>query len=150
MTASIIWLTIALVFIVTEIFTQTVWGLCLAVGAFCALGSALLGAPPVWQGVVLAVCSAAACLLLMPLVKRWRARQHERHGHADRTGMEALLGRRATVTEEVHAGGMGRARIDGDYWQVTAPSEPYGIPVGAEVIVTGYDSIILTVVLPVK
>lgn len=71
-----------------------------------------------------------------------------RTAHAARTGMDALLGRRAIVTETVRPGSLGRARIDGDNWQVQAPSEPMAIPVGAEVIVTGYDSIILTVVLP--
>jgi len=57
-------------------------------------------------------------------------------------------GRIAIVTETVRPGSLGRARIDGDNWQVQAPSEPMAIPVGAAVIVTGYDSIILTVVLP--
>ncbi len=47
-------------------------------------------------------------------------------------------------------GEKGRARIDGDSWQVVAPGEPYAVPVGAEVIVTDYDSIVLAVTLPKK
>ena len=79
----------------------------------------------------------------------WFRKIHNaRTAHTARTGMDALLGRRAIVTETVLPGSLGRARIDGDNWQVQAPSEPMAIPVGAEVIVTGYDSIILTVVLP--
>lgn len=59
--------------------------------------------------------------------------------------MDALLGRRATVTHEIRPGRLGRARIDGDNWQVQAPGVGHVIPAGREVTVTSYDSIILTV-----
>ena len=65
-----------------------------------------------------------------------------------RTGMDALLGRRATVTHAIRPGELGRARIDGDNWQVQCPSATEEIKAGTEVVVTSYDSIILTVSLP--
>ena len=74
--------------------------------------------------------------------------EEKRRGYDSRTGMDALLGRRATVIHPIHPGRLGRARIDGDNWQVQAPSVCEVIPDGTEVVVTGYDSIILTVALP--
>lgn len=59
--------------------------------------------------------------------------------------MDALEGRRATVTHAIRPGQLGRARIDGDNWQVRAPGVDREIRAGEEVSVTGYDSIILTV-----
>lgn len=137
-----IWLIAAALLIVIEICTQMMWALCLAVGALAAMGCALLGAGIEWQASGLVVFSLAAYLLLLPPFRRWHARRSERIA---RTGMDALLGRRAIVTHEILPDRLGRARIDGDNWQVRAPGVKASIPRGTEVSVTGYDSIILTV-----
>ena len=71
--------------------------------------------------------------------------EEKRRGYDSRTGMDALLGRKAVVTHEIRPGELGRARIDGDNWQVRAPGVRTVIRHGEEVSVTGYDSIILTV-----
>jgi membrane protein implicated in regulation of membrane protease activity len=78
-------------------------------------------------------------------VKRWHERQISKEGGAALTGMDALIGRKAIVTEDVRPGEKGRARIDGDVWQVVAPGVDSIISRGAEVTVTAYNSIILTV-----
>ena len=138
----LIWIIIAVVLIIVEVLTQMLWALCLGAGAILAMAASL---DLVWQIVIMAVAALGFYLVAFP----WFRRIHNaRTAHTARTGMDALLGRRAIVTETVRPGSLGRARIDGDNWQVQAPSEPMAIPVGAEVIVTGYDSIILTVVLP--
>ena len=132
----LIWIIIAVVLIIVEVLTQMLWALCLGAGAILAMAASLLGVDLVWQIVIMAVAALGFYLVAFP----WFRRIHNaRTAHTARTGMDALLGR---------PGSLGRARIDGDNWQVQAPSEPMAIPVGAEVIVTGYDSIILTVVLP--
>lgn len=59
--------------------------------------------------------------------------------------MDALLGRTAIVSEEITPGRPGRVRIDGDNWQVVADSSSDTVRRGTEVVVTGYDSIILKV-----
>lgn len=139
------WIIIAVVLIIVEVLTQMLWALCLGAGAILAMAASLLGVDLVWQIVIMAVAALGFYLVAFP----WFRKIHNaRTAHTARTGMDALLGRRAIVTETVRPGSLGRARIDGDNWQVQAPSEPMAIPVGAEVIVTGYDSIILTVVLP--
>lgn len=142
MEAWIIWLIAASVLLVVEIATQMMWALCLTIGSLGAMVCALAGLDPGWQVAAVAVLSTVAYLLLLPLYRRWHARQDAR---AARTGMDALEGRRATVTHAIRPGQLGRARIDGDNWQVRAPGVDREIRAGEEVSVTGYDSIILTV-----
>lgn len=72
----------------------------------------------------------------------------KRTGREARTGMDALLGRKAVVTNEIRPGDTGRVRIDGDNWQAVAPGVNFTIHKGTETVVTAYDSIILTVALP--
>lgn len=138
----IVWLIVAAILLATEVLTQMMWALCLTAGALGAMITALCGGDLVWQVIVMSTGSLGAYLLLLP----WINRRHKRMAaRAARTGMDALLGRRATVTHEIRPGRLGRARIDGDNWQVQAPGIDHVIPAGREVTVTSYDSIILTV-----
>lgn len=138
----LIWLIIAGVLIIIEVMTQMLWALCLAVGAAGGLLADLCGADALWQTIIMIVCSILVYVTVLPWYRR---RQNRLSAHSARTGMDALLGRRAIVTERIRPGRTGRARIDGDNWQVTAPGISADIPAGTEVTVTGYDSIILTV-----
>lgn len=142
MEAWIIWLIVASLLVVIEVMTQMMWALCLSLGALGAMVCALCGLDPAWQSAAVALLSAVAYVALLPLFKRWHARTSAREA---RTGMDALLGRRATVVHAIHPGRLGRARIDGDNWQVQAPGVSEVIAAGSEVVVTDYDSIILTV-----
>lgn len=142
MEAWLVWLIVAAILIVIEVLTQMMWAMCLATGALAAMVCALCGLGFVAQISVLAATGIVVYLALLPLFNRIHARSSERKA---RTGMDALLGRRATVTHAIHPGRLGRARIDGDNWQVKAPGVSHTIPVGSEVVVTSYDSIILTV-----
>lgn len=138
----IIWLIAAAVLLVVEVLTQMMWSLCLAAGALGAMVTTLCGGDLIWQVGVFTLASLAAYLLLLPLVNRRHERMMSRQA---RTGMDALLGRRATVTHEIRPGGLGRVRIDGDNWQAKAPDAVGVIHAGSEVTVTAYESIILTV-----
>ncbi len=142
MEAWIIWTIVAAVLIVVEVMSQMMWALCLAIGAMAAAACAFFGVDLTWQIVALTIASLVGYLVLLPLFNRWHARHNSREA---RTGMDALLGRKAVVTHEIRPGRLGRARIDGDNWQVKAPGSDKIIPAGAEVVVTSYDSIILDV-----
>lgn len=146
----IVWISLAAVLLIVEVFTQMLWTLCLAFGCAAAMVASLLGVALEWQLILLGAVAVVAYIVLVPYAKRWHERAVAREGHKARTGMDALLGRRAIVTEPIMPGEKGRARIDGDSWQVVAPGEPYAVPVGAEVIVTDYESIVLAVTLPKK
>lgn len=141
----IIWLIVAALLIVIEILTQMVWTLCLAVGCLGALAADLLGIELPWQIVVMALTSVIAYLVMMPFFKRWHDRSSMSNGCQAVTGMEALLGRRATVTQDIEPGALGRVRIDGDSWQVRCEDSQAVIPVGRDVVVVSFDGNILDV-----
>lgn len=140
----IIWLLAAATLIGVEVLTQMVWTLCLAIGCLASALSALLGADVALQISIAGVVSVIAYLALKPWFEKWQKKAADRNRHAARTGMDALLGRRGTVTDEIKPGKMGRIRIDGDNWQARSDTDRT-IPAGTTVKVTAYDSIILTV-----
>lgn len=141
----ILWLALACVLLIVEIMTGTLWCLCFAAVCLLTMGAALLGASLDIQLVVLAITGLLSYFLLMPFFKHQRFLKPQPDTSNARTGMDALLGRTAYVTEEIRPGRLGRARIDGDNWQVRAPGLGNVIPRGTEVKVTGFDSIILQV-----
>jgi membrane protein implicated in regulation of membrane protease activity len=145
MTLWILWLVLAAALLIVEVLSQMVWTLCIAVGCLGALVGELCGLTLEWQLIILALVAVAAFIVVVPYVKRWHERQISKEGGAALTGMDALIGRKAIVTEDVRPGEKGRARIDGDVWQVVAPGVNSIISRGAEVTVTAYNSIILTV-----
>ena len=142
----IIWLIAFGVLLITEVLTQMLWALCLAVGCLLGFAGDLCGASPLWQFVLFIVGALLSYVLLVPLFQRWHALQVDRKGKAARTGMDALLDRRAVLADEITAERPGRGRIDGDNWQMVSDDKAVpAIPRGTEVVVTGYDSIILRV-----
>lgn len=141
----IIWLIVAAALVIVEVMSQQFWTLCLAVGCVASMACALFGMNIVWQMVSLSMMSVVAFAALMPLFKRWHEKKYADSPRDHRTGMDALLGRRAEVVNDIRPGETGRVRIDGDYWQARAPHIEEVIPKGCEVVVDAYDSIILTV-----
>ncbi|MDE6100833.1 MAG: NfeD family protein [Paramuribaculum sp.] len=137
-----IWLIAAGILIIAEILTQMMLALCLAVGAIGALAALGIGLGFEWQVVTMACISLLTYAAALPRFRKWQNRRSDRKC---RTGMDALTGRRATVTHSVEPGKTGRARIDGDSWQIEAPGIDHTISAGEEIIVTGYKSIVLTV-----
>lgn len=143
----IIWLIAAAVLMIVEVLSQMIWTVCLAVGCIAAMVAALLGCDIGWQLVTLAVITVVFFFVGVPWFKRFHEQAVRRENKNDRTGMDALLGRHAVVTEAIYPDRLGRARIDGDYWQVRIPHLDAVVEPGCEVVVTAYDSIILTVQL---
>lgn len=141
----IIWLIAAVLLLIIEVLSTMVWTLCLAIGCLAAMVASLLGADVAWQLVTMAVAAIQSFIFIAPRFRRWLHKSHADGNREDRTGMDALLGRKATVTHEIRRGELGRVRIDGDSWQARAPGADRDIERGEQVSVTGYDSIILTV-----
>lgn len=141
----IVWLIIIGVLLITEVLTQMMWALCLAVGCILGIIGELCGISILWQIILAAVGSIVAYIVLIPAFQKWHMLSVDKKGKDSRTGMDALLGRKAVISEEVTPERLGRARIDGDNWQVRATGKPKTIKRGTEVVVTGYDSIILEV-----
>lgn len=145
MDAWTLWLIVMGVLLIIELLSQMMWALCLAIGCLGGLVSSLFGISVPWQVAISALLSIIAYILLVPLFQKWHALSVDKKGREARTGMDALLGRKAIVSEEITPGHPGRVRIDGDNWQVVTDNPSDTVRRGSEVVVTGYDSIILKV-----
>lgn len=141
----VLWLVIAGLLLISEIVFQWVWTLCLAIGCLAAMAAALADVSFLVQIVSLSAVSVVAYILLIPVLNRWQEKARRRNRNKSRTpqfaGTDLICDGSHSSQKSVHAG----ARIDGDCWQVRVPGGNDIIRDGEEVVVTGYDSIILDV-----
>lgn len=123
----IVWLIIAAVLGAVEIVTVTLAFGLVAVGALVAAVAGAAGAPLAVQFGTFAVASAIGLGVARPIAMR-----HVRQPPLLRSGTAALVGRSATVTEEVSVDG-GRVRIGADVWTARPYDETLVIPAGTRV-----------------
>ena len=121
----IAWLVLAALLGVAELMTTTLAFGLLAVAAVVAaiVGGVGLGLP--FQIAAFAVAAGAGLGVVRPMAVR-----HIRQPPLLRTGTSALVGRPATVTEEVTQLA-GRVRIGGEVWSARSYDEAQVIPVGS-------------------
>lgn len=137
-----IWLLIAAVFVVIEIFTSGFAVACFSVG--CVFGAILAACDLslTWQVVAFAVGTLLAFVLIRPVVMKYLdKRTNDNHV---KTNMDNIIGKTAVVTERIEANGYGRVKIDGDDWKAQT-SDGTAAEVGEHVVIESYESIILTV-----
>ena len=136
-----IWVIIALIFVIVEIFTSGFAVMCISFGCLFGAGAAALDWEIKWQLLVFAVGTVLAFMTVRPLVYKFFYNKN----HEVKTNAEALIGRRAIVSEriegELHPG---RVKVDGDDWKAIS-LEKEAIEVGEAVEITAINSIILTV-----
>src|SRR5215472_9354213 len=124
MMAWIVWLIVAALLGVAELMTTTFALGIIAVGALVAagVGAAHLALP--FQLIAFVVASGAGLGFVLPV-----ARRHVKQPPLLKTGPAALVGRSASVLEEVDRHG-GRVRIGGEVWSARSYDETLVIPVG--------------------
>ncbi|RFU83245.1 NfeD family protein [Streptomyces triticagri] len=123
----LIWLIVAGVLAVAEIFTLTAALGLLGVAALVTSGSAAVGLPVPLQFLVFTGVSAVTLVFVRPIALR-----HVIRPQTERFGVDALIGSAATTTSEVTGLG-GRVRIGGEEWTARAYDETLVIPAGATV-----------------
>jgi membrane protein implicated in regulation of membrane protease activity len=136
-----IWVIVALVFVIVEIFTTGFAVMCISFGCLFGAAVSLFELDVKWQLLAFAVGTVLAFLTVRPLVYKFFYKK----GQEVKTNAEALVGRRAIVTErvgdEMHPG---RVKVDGDDWKaISLDAEP--IEVGETVEIMAINSIIVTV-----
>ena len=136
-----IWVIVALVFVIVEIFTTGFAVMCISFGCLFGAAVSLFELDVKWQLLAFAVGTVLAFLTVRPLVYKFFYKK----GQEVKTNAEALVGRRALVTErvgdEMHPG---RVTVDGDDWKaISLDAEP--IEVGETVEIMAINSIIVTV-----
>lgn len=123
----LIWLVVAVVLGVAEIFTLTAALGVLGAAAVLPAVIAALGLPLPFQLVAFAVAATAGVLVVRPIALR-----HMQTPQLERFGVEALVGKRAYVLREVNDRD-GLVRIDGEEWTARSFAEFTVIPEGAAV-----------------
>ncbi|MGZ4445223.1 MAG: NfeD family protein [Nocardioides sp.] len=123
-----IWLGLAALLGVAEMFSLDLILIMLAVGALAGLVTAAIGAPVLAQLLVAAASSVAMLALVRPeLVKKL-------HGGPDlQLGHGKLVGRQAVVTERVTAQEHGRIKLAGEIWTAAPYDEDLVIEPGQTV-----------------
>ncbi|MGX1887699.1 NfeD family protein [Streptomyces sp. NPDC055287] len=123
----LIWLIVAAVLAVAEIFTLTAALGMLGVAALVTSGFAAIGVPLALQFLVFTIVAVVSVFFLRPAALR-----HVLQPQVERFGIDALVGRAAYVVSEVTGLG-GRVRIGGEEWTARAYDETLVIPPGATV-----------------
>ena len=136
-----IWVIVALLFFIIEMFTSDFSIICLSFGC---MGSAIGAACDVEfkiQLLIFAIATLLAFALIRPALKKLLARK----GGDVATNADAIIGRKAIVSETIDpATQQGRVAIDGDDWKaVSVDNQP--IEKGVYVEILSRESIILTV-----
>lgn len=135
-----IWVVVALLFIIVEIFTVGFAVICLSIGCFGAAIAAATGLSLEMQFLLFAVVSLVSLVSVRPLLKRLLFSK----GEKVLTNADAIVGRRGVVCVDIARGGEGRVMVDGVDWKAQSIDDE-ALNVGDKVEIVAIDSVILTV-----
>lgn len=135
-----IWIIVALVFFIMEIFTPGFAVACLSIGSIGGSIASACGLEFKFQILVFAIATLLAFVLVRPVVlKVFHNKSKE-----VLTNVDALIGRQAIVSEEIVPIVGGRVKVDGDDWKaISADGRP--VSAGTPVRILKVESVILTV-----
>ena len=123
-----VFLGLAIVFGIAEMFSLDLVLLMLAVGALVGMVAALLGAPGAVAAIAAAAASVACLALVRPkLVKRLHTGPELSLGHGK------LVGRQGIVTERITGLEAGQIKLAGEIWTARPYDETLAIEPGATV-----------------
>lgn len=136
-----IWMILAVLLFIAEIFVPGFVLACLAIGMLLGSLASAIGLSQTWQLAFFSVGSLLAFLAIRPFILKLGYNQNDKI----KTNADTLIGKKARVTEDINPdNGGGRVAIDGDNWKAVS-SDNQTIEKGKMVEVISRDSIILTV-----
>lgn len=133
MSAVIVWIIAAVVFGILEVVSLDLVLIMLAAGALAGAGAAAAGAPFLLQAGVAGGVAVLGIFAVRPIALR-----HLRSTPEALTGVDALIGQKVTVTEEVTAES-GRVKLAGDIWSARMEDAWDPLAVGATGTVVAID-----------
>ncbi len=137
-----IWVVVALVLIIIEIFTSGFAIACLSVGCLLAAIGARIELSLAWQLGLFALGTFLGFIFVRPFVLKLMNKNANKNNVT--TNMDNLIGRKAVVTEKIEKDGFGRVKIDGDDWKARM-EDGEEAEVDEKVTIVSNESIILTV-----
>lgn len=136
----LVWLAISFLCLIIELTSGDFYVTCFAIGSLVTIPCAILYLPLWMQILVFAIASLLCIFFVRPSLLRWlHGKGKERKSNAD-----ALIGKRAIVSEAIPADSHGYVKIDGDQWRAIS-SDASAIAQGTRVTVVERNSTILTV-----
>lgn len=135
-----LWVIVALLLVVAEMFNGDFWLVCLGIGALLAAAVSL-----VLPGIVPGILAFAAGSVIGLFAVRPALLRYFHRGPRLRTNVEALLGRTGVVSEAIEPGtGRGRVLVEGENWRGVTLDER-ALPAGTKVSVVQVDGTQLVV-----
>lgn len=136
-----IWLIIALILFIMEIFIPSFVLFNFGIGAVVGSLAAGLNLSLEWQIVLFSVATLMSFFLIRPVMKKYAYKRSD----GFKTNLDAMIGRQAKVTEEIdNENNRGRVSLDGDIWQARSLNNEI-IPTGTTVEIVQLKSIVLIV-----
>jgi membrane protein implicated in regulation of membrane protease activity len=113
-----LWLIVAIIFIIIEIFTAGFFYACFGAGALAAMITAYFTESIIWQIGVFCVVS----VVLIPATRSFARKISD--DSVPQAGADALIGMTGVVTETIRVTeGTGMVRVDGQRWRANAANE---------------------------
>jgi len=138
----ILWLVLAIAFVVAEAMTSQLVGIWFAVGSIVGLIFGFIKAPEWLQFIAFAVSSAILLAATRPLVHKYLS------GKTIATNSDRAIGKTALVVADITPDAPGQAKVNGLTWTAVSTYNDL-IPKGAHVIVHAIEGVKL-VVEPIK
>ena len=136
-----LWTLIGVICLILELTSGDFFIMCFSIGAFATAIGAAVGANFTVQIIIFAIASLLCLLFVRPLALKYFHRKDPNRP----SNVDAMVGRKGVVTEDIESKGFGRVKIDGDSWKAQS-QDGVAIEKGTRVEVTAIDSIIITVV----
>lgn len=135
-----LWTLIGVICLILELTSGDFFIMCFSIGAFITAIAAAFVPSFTVQVIAFAVASLLCLLFVRPVaLKYFHRKDPDRQSNVD-----AMVGRKGVVTDDIPDKGHGRVKIDGDSWKACA-IDGIAIEKGTKVEVTAIDSIIITV-----
>ncbi len=136
-----IWLIIALILFIMEIFVPSFVLFNFGIGAVVGSFAAGLNLSTEWQIVFFSLGTIMSFFLIRPVMMKFAYKRSD----GFKTNVDAMVGREAKVIEEInHENNQGRISLDGDIWQARSLGNEV-IPSGSFVEIVQLKSIVLIV-----
>lgn len=135
-----LWTLIGFICLILELTSGDFFIMCFSIGAFITAIAAIFVPSFTVQVIVFAVASLLCLLFVRPVaLKYFHRKDSDRQSNVD-----AMVGKKGVVTDDIPEKGHGRVKIDGDSWKACSVDE-IAIEKGTKVEVTAIDSVIITV-----
>lgn len=136
---TMIWIGIAVIFAVVEALTMGLTTIWFSGGALVAAVVSMVTGSILIQVVVFLAVSIVLLYFTKPLAEK------KLHVGAEKTNVDAVIGRRGVVTQEIKPMYPGQVRVWGQDWTAVADVQGETIPVDSEVVILRVEGVKLVV-----